>query len=314
LRLYNKPSLYHTQCFFERLKDLSDRLSGVPLQEKSKSWVMGKVARPSLDSLGGWLEGHITKFIAGDGEIPTTIDHSGSSYQNANYSGAFSGYSTISSAHSSRCPSPVPTSSQTAPQTYPARPPNVNRATININRASSAMDSVRNIRATSPIARIASANPSTKVTVNGAESYIGANGYKQQFYSEDDFEEPNNSAAFKPNPNWWDGNGTTAQTPVAATFYKVEQFEGSDGFTSLMGNSHTSFAAAPVTINPYSSSRNLEEEEDLGFGNPKQRPENPILEDGPKSEAKQDANESAKPSHSENDKPQGMFVPSYKNK
>jgi hypothetical protein len=258
LRMYNKPSPYHTQCFLERLKELSDRLAGVPLQEKSKSWAIGRVAKPSLDSLGGWLEGRITKFIAGDGETPTAAEHGNQSYRNAPYSGAFSGYSTISSAHTSQCPSPSPSlhytsNSQSMAQSLPMRPPSVDRM-VNIHRASSAIDGAMSKRAPSPIARIASANPSTLPASTSTLMDDSAGLFA--------------SAIPKPSSNWWEKDEAASQTPIAATFYQVDQVESKEGFTSLMDGGEMSFTHS--RRNP-GLQQTAEDEDDLGFGNTKSK-------------------------------------------
>ena len=265
--MHNKPSPYHTQCFLERLKELSDRLAGVPLQEKSKSWAIGRVAKPSLDSLGGWLEGRITKFIAGDGETPTAAEHTETSYRNAPYSGAFSGYSTISSAHTSQCPSPSPSfhhpsNSQSMSQSYPVGPPSINHALVNLNRASSAIDSAMNKRTSSPIARVAS--------TTGVDN--------QRSYSMDDSASPS-AAAVKPSANWWDKDETAAQTPVAATFYQIDPMESNNEFTSLMDSSEISFTPSARSNG---TRQVVEDEEDLGFGNSKPITGKPEPKDEPK--------------------------------
>lgn len=239
--------------------------------------MMGKVAKPSLDSLGGWLEGRITKFIAGDGETPTATEHSDASYQNPQYAGAFSSYSTISSTPNSQCPSPSPsfhqnTGSQSSIQGFPPRPPSVNITGININRASSAMDGPRNMRTASPVARVASANPSTKLNANGIDGK--ATGRK---VSLEDSPETFEYSAPKSSVNWWEKDETAAKTPMATTFYQVDQSETN----TVLDGSTMSIATTSMTITASRNYTGGDEDEDLGFGNSKPKPEKPSPIDVP---------------------------------
>lgn len=61
------PSACHTLTFVNQLRELSERISGTGAVDKSGSWISRTVAKPSLDGLGSWFEGRITKFVAGEG-------------------------------------------------------------------------------------------------------------------------------------------------------------------------------------------------------------------------------------------------------
>ena len=66
----NGPALlssHHTAS----LEDLMERLTGSPSIEPAKNLSARKAtAKPGFDKLGSWLEGRLTKFIAGDDETP----------------------------------------------------------------------------------------------------------------------------------------------------------------------------------------------------------------------------------------------------
>ena len=103
------------------------------------------MSKPSLDSIGGWLEGRLTKFIAGDGDTsPVPAQESARGGE----PGVFTHYSTISSATTSASPSPQP--SQINPHTLPGAPPRRSGSAmaahssassyVPVDRASSAME------------------------------------------------------------------------------------------------------------------------------------------------------------------------------
>lgn len=50
------------------MRELSERISGTGAVDKTGSWISRTVAKPSLDGLGSWFEGRITKFVAGEGD------------------------------------------------------------------------------------------------------------------------------------------------------------------------------------------------------------------------------------------------------
>lgn len=83
-----------------------------------------------------------------------------------------------------------------------------------------------------------------------------------------------NTSATKQGFNWWDKDETTAQTPVATTFYQVDQAGTTDGFNSPMDRNGGLYT--PAAASSYSASRETDEE-DLGFGNSKPGVEKPKL-------------------------------------
>jgi hypothetical protein len=72
LKATKVPSPSHTLAFVNQLRELSERISGTGAVDKTGSWISRTVAKPSLDGLGSWFEGRITKFVAGEGEDSTS--------------------------------------------------------------------------------------------------------------------------------------------------------------------------------------------------------------------------------------------------
>ncbi|KAF7363490.1 Protein transport protein sec16 [Mycena sanguinolenta] len=247
----NRGSPYFTGCLLDQLKSLSDRIVGLDHSDKSGFWK----STPSLDTIGRFLEGRFTKLVTGDADPATpTEDHS--KLSDAAAAGPFSQYSTISSTTTSTSPSPQPSlynlnsqplrsGSAMGQQSLKPQPP--------IDRASSAMDHVRR-RPSPPPPRIASANASTTTF---AQAY---NNYSPNPYS----------------PNMATPRPTSETTPMAATFVQVDSgiSSSSEGFISLMDNA--SYSVAPVAKDKggrqSSTAEDVEEDEDLGFGNSKPAP------------------------------------------
>jgi hypothetical protein len=250
--------------------------------------------KPSLDSIGGWLEGRLTKFIAGDGD--TSPAPAQDSARN-NEPGVFTHYSAISSTTSSASPSPQP--SQMNLHTLPSAPPRRTGSAmaahsnaspyVPIDRASSAMEYSRpDARRPSPAPRIASANASTTTfaqtpsfgqAVNG---YGATNGHVSSYSSDispksslDTTDEEENQVQ---TGTWWGSSYTedlSAATPTAATFVRVDEAPASassSGFISLMNDPSFSVSPSPpASRREQSSSYENEDDEDLGFGNSKKR-------------------------------------------
>lgn len=102
----SRPSHLLTPTFIEQLRLLVDRISGTSQSDKANSWVGGKIAKPSLDSIGGWLENRFTKLVTGDGEDESDKKKNGNAEQKP-FDGPFAQYSTISNGPSARS-SPAP--------------------------------------------------------------------------------------------------------------------------------------------------------------------------------------------------------------
>jgi COPII coat assembly protein SEC16 len=245
------------------------------------------MSKPSLDSIGGWLEGRLTKFIAGDGDTSPVPQGSAP----ANEPGVFTHYSTISSTTTSASPSPPP--SQINTHTIPAPPRRSGSAMaahsaaspyVQIDRASSAMEYSRpDVSRSSPRPRIASAHPSTTTfaqvgsfgdVVNG---YGPANGHISNYSNNTVMSESSldttNEESQPPAATWWGSYGeeSSAPTPTATTFVRIDDapVPSSSGFISLMDDSSFSVPPSPPVSREPSSSYEDDDEEDLGFGNSK---------------------------------------------
>ncbi|KAH8106975.1 Sec23-binding domain of Sec16-domain-containing protein [Cristinia sonorae] len=288
-----RSSPYVHSTLLAELKSLTDRLIAAPQLDKSGSWIGSKMTRPSLDKLGNWLEGRLTSFIAGEGDTPTSdtphkLDHS--------FSGPFAHYSQITSATPSNIPTPqrsmtdltevsnhAPTPPYRSGSAMALRPP----ASVPINRASSAMDYVR--RKASPVPRVSSASAAT---ASFADAYSpDTNGYSH--FSESTpkpYQGPSNrrletstetderSSVAPHTGSWWnDTTESTVPTPTVANFVKAEgvALESTDGFVSLMDDNAFSVTPTPSSMKGSYSNQShvdeVDEEDDLGFGNSSRR-------------------------------------------
>lgn len=117
------------------------------------------MTKPSLDSIGNWLEGRLTKFIAGEGE--TSVNGLDGAVETPAYS-AFSHFSSISSAAPSMSSSPQPsTHNFAAPSRRTGNGGDHTGTNVysQIDRSSSAMDYSRPVsRKPSPGPKIVSAS------------------------------------------------------------------------------------------------------------------------------------------------------------
>ena len=254
------------------MKGLADRITGIAHVDKSGSWMGAKLSKPSLDTIGGWLEGRFTKLVTGDTDTPTLGDVDGKP-EDRSFAGPFSHYSTISSTTPSARSSPQPSLANGLPparsgsaMAYSNYPPT--------DRASSAMDYVK--PRTSPTPRVYSANPAAATfsySTSPSQTFSSpgiSNGYNTS--------EDMNTARPAENgddnvrhANWWDssaydGNSPT-KTPTASTFLRVDgnALPSANGFISLMNNESYP-PASPVKVTP-EAPLELDDEEDLGFGN-----------------------------------------------
>ena len=260
-----------------------------------------KLSKPSLDTIGGWLEGRFTKLVTGDADTPILGDED-NKIEDRSFAGPFSHYSSISSAAPSARSSPQPSlvnglppsrsGSVIAPSTYHPQ----------IDRASSAMDYAK--PKTSPAPRVSSANPAMTTfpkSTSFGQSFSNL-GMPNELSPSDDMITPRPAEYVdedtKQEPNWWsssayDENSTT-QTPTASTFLRVDghALPSANGFVSLMDNNL--YAPASPT-NVARETPPAMDDEDLGFGNSKRdKPKDSKDEQGNSSHAPQ-APEPAKP-------------------
>ena len=276
-----RSSPYFTTSLLDHLKGLSDRITGVVNVDKSGSWMGAKLSKPSLDTIGGWLEGRFTKLVTGDVDTPMVANDEAKA-EDRSFSGPFSHYgaisSTTSSARSSPQPSMVnimPPRSGSAMASSPAYHPQ-------IDRASSAMDYVK--RKPSPAPRIASANPATStfsyspLVGQPLDSHGAPNGHQSSdmITPRPPINAQEGGGNADPEGAWWgsstyDGN-STAKTPTASTFLRVDENilpSQSDGFISLMDSDPYSVTTYSPTKPVSKGSPTVGDDEDLGFGNAK---------------------------------------------
>ncbi|KAG7092495.1 hypothetical protein E1B28_008846 [Marasmius oreades] len=316
----NRSSPYFTSVLSDQLRGLTDRIAGTAHSEKSNSWVGNKLGKPSLDSIGGWLEGRFTKLVTGDPEEDNETRNDGNKgdEQGYTFSGPFSSqYSAISSTTTSNDPSPqssvVNLNSYAPPSSIPGRTGSSmsNRSLLNHHsvpvpvpqeRAASAMDYGPRRKA-SPGPRIASASASTttfaqsRIMGQARSIYSPPGTAKQEEVRRTSFEinEEDEGQEVK----WWgaSGHGDDVKTPRTATFVQFAAADqpittSEDGFISLMDSNH--YMPQPSANASQRSSPTLqeEEEEDLGFGNSKRKPK---TSNSNESDPAKDANESKVP-------------------
>jgi hypothetical protein len=280
------PSPYFNCVVVEQLKGLADRLIGVPLMEKSGSWIGGKVNKPSLDGIGSWLEGRLTKFIAGEGDEP--LPQPEQSKRQVSSLGPFSHFSEISSTTNSASPSPPPglmnlhSMSGTPPprRSGSAMAVSTSHAHVPIDRASSAMEYYHPTRTESPAPpKTAPLHPprSYPYSAHGVGMNGHSNGYVPAYTSEAISRKPSLEMTAEEGPEqqqqetgWWSSlnNSDAGPTPTTATFQQVGNFQASpEGFISLMDEPALAVAPSSPMPNHQAQPTFEDDEDDLGFGN-----------------------------------------------
>lgn len=249
---------------------------GVSHAGKSASWIGGKLSKPSLDTIGGWLEGRFTKLVTGEGDTSSTSEQETTKAESRPFSGPFAHYSTISSTTPSARSSPQPslvndnvlpphrTASAMAAASPYIHPP--------IDRASSAMDYMRQ-------------KPSLgqhTPAANGYHSTPSGPGFKthlpNNWSASNDIPIPKSPIDSGENetsveePSWW-GSGSTARTPTATTFMQVDESTARvspDGFISLMDSQTLAVGPSPpINSDSQRTQKVPDEDDDLGLGNSK---------------------------------------------
>ncbi|KAF8495614.1 Sec23-binding domain of Sec16-domain-containing protein [Gautieria morchelliformis] len=293
IRSSTRGSQFYTPTFIGELKNLSDRLTAAPQMDKAASWITRKVAKPSLDSIGSWLEGRFSKLIVGDGEDgpePPVVEQAQPSQSEY---GAFSHYSTISSATTSASPSPSPTPyARHSTATASGMP--FGHAPIHIDRASSAMDHLRpEARRASPVPRVASASATT---TSFTQAYNPTSQYRPTLGGMGGVSESEGSNDTEgQDVAWWGSSSQdrSGPTPTAATFQKVDEAGTGGNFVSLMDDfspSITPMAPGHSQLQSQNVHEEEADEEDLGFGNSstkKQKADTGVSEEEPKEQAKE---------------------------
>ena len=263
--------------------------------DKTASWITRTMPKPSLDTIGSWLEGRFSKLIVGDGEDGTETPANEQAQPAKSAYGPFSHYSTISSTTTSASPSPSPSPyALNATPTVSGLP--FGHAPAQIDRASSAMDHFRSeARRASPVPRVASASAMTSTF---AQAYTPASRYRPTLGGVSGVSESEGSNDTEGQEvSWWGSSSQdrSGPTPTATTFHKVNETESGSNFVSLMDD-FSPDVALMTTKSSLSQSQNSydNEEEDLGFGNSaskKKKPDNlaseESKEDGVKEQSKQ---------------------------
>lgn len=241
------------------------------------------MSKPSLDGIGSWLEGRLTKFIAGEGEIAE--ESSGNvTTSKTGFVGPFSHYSAISNSPSA-APSPPPTLANTYnglptglpngthPRSASAMAVRANSRTP-VDRASSAMD-IRHRASPGPHAAPSGLPASSYNQSAPYGSPYGAHPQGERQSTEGSHAESASTtiAENRQHGGWWgDASESTLVTPMAPSFMAVDTGSNDNsGFISLMDNAPFSpapFSPAPPMSEPSHSTRYGDDaDDDLGFSN-----------------------------------------------
>jgi COPII coat assembly protein SEC16 len=254
----------------EQLQGLSQRLIGVHT-DKAGSWIGGKLSKPSLDTIGGWLEGRFTKLVTGDNDTAAPTGEETKSRDHP-FVGPFAHYSTISSTTPSARSSPQPSFSNfnlPPPRTSSAMGTSSEYPQVPIERSMSAFGYIQQkpgIRSSTPPISSSQSSP----IVNPAESHVQLHdpyGPKSGQNSTSDKTETTVQGTW-----WGSGEDNSNRTPTAATFMQVDESaiqSSADGFISLM-DSH-SFSVGPKQETT-GFSQQEDEDDDLGLRNSKSKP------------------------------------------
>jgi hypothetical protein len=97
LKLATRASPYYHSTLLSQVKELSDRLSNVVVQDKSGSWLSKGVKRPTLDNVWSTLEGRFAKFVAGESEEDPSVAAKRKANEETSraVAGPFANYSSI---------------------------------------------------------------------------------------------------------------------------------------------------------------------------------------------------------------------------
>ncbi|KAH8117565.1 Sec23-binding domain of Sec16-domain-containing protein [Phellopilus nigrolimitatus] len=288
-----RPSPYLSNLFSDQLKEFFNRIIGDPELDKANSWISGKIAKPSLDGISDWLGGTLSKFVAGEVEPSSPMVGENPMLNNPAYTGAFSRYSNISSANTSRGSSPAPSfvnhgATSSAPPGRSGSAMGVRSPTnsyVPVNRSSSAMDySKPGPRRNTPPPRVASADASTASYVQtqgisqAMENYGYVGGNIMGHTANGSASHLENNENHQQESGWWnaaygDPNGAT---PTATSFFKVDAQatapDDGSGFISLMDDHNIMTPSSSVATTFAGSKSNIagvhdDLDDDLGLGN-----------------------------------------------
>ncbi|KAF8312026.1 hypothetical protein DL93DRAFT_2082714 [Clavulina sp. PMI_390] len=307
IKAHPRGSPYFTQAFHDLHQELTNRLAG---NAKNTSWISRTIKKPSMDSLSTWSRSAFTKFIEGEESAPIPEEEQPVEKPVV---GPFSHYSEISSATTSRLPSPTESTNGFSMNDGRSSPPPF-RAGSAIgsrvppppsapDRAASAMGYMRTARASPPLRAGYSAGPGV---TNFAQAY-GSNGINGSAANPSVFTPP--PAASSYGNGWWGAsNGDEVEeaegpTPTASSF-NPSQEEGS--FVSLM-DSYTPAPSATITPSRSSSARQNDfddDDDDLGLGNASSRPKAASAPPAANGDSDGDQPESKADEKKEDDKPE----------
>ena len=229
------------------------------------------MSKPSLDTIGGWLEGRFTKLVTGDNDTTAPTGEETKSRDHA-FVGPFAHYSTISSTTPSARSSPQPSFSNfnmPPPRTSSAMGTSSEYPQVPIERSSSAFGYIQQKPGIHSSTPSLSSSQSSSIGFT-AESLVQPHdpyGPKSQQSSTSDMTET------LVQETWWgSGADNSNRTPTAATFMQVDESvtqSSADGFISLM-DSHSFSVGSQQETSGFSLQE--DEDDDLGLRNSKPKP------------------------------------------
>ena len=245
------------------------------------------MSKPSLDTIGGWLEGRFTKLVTGDSDTPAATGEETKSRDHP-FAGPFAHYSTISSTTPSARSSPQPSFTNLnmpPPRTSSAMAISSEHSHVQIERSSSALGYVQQKPGVHTSTQSFSSSQSSLIGF-AAESHVqrhDLHGSKSQSSAVD-------AAETHAQGTWWDsGVDNSNRTPTAATFMQIDQPVtqlSADGFISLMDSQPFSLGPQQLKRETNRFSHQEDENDDLGLGNSKPKPveleSNPKAPESPK--------------------------------
>ena len=235
------------------------------------------MSKPSLDTIGGWLEGRFTKLVTGDNDAAAPSGEETKSRDHP-FVGPFAHYSTISSTTPSARSSPQPSFSNfnmPPPRTSSAMGTSSEYPQVPIERSMSAFGYIQQKPGIHSSTPSISSSQSSPIGFTG-ESHVQPHdpyGPKSQQSSTSDMTETPVQGTW-----WGSGADNSNRTPTAATFMQVDESvaqSSADGFISLMDGHSFSVGSQQETSN---FSLQEDEDDDLGLRNPKPKPIEPKLD------------------------------------
>ncbi|WVQ72528.1 hypothetical protein IAR50_002085 [Cryptococcus sp. DSM 104548] len=249
-------------AFTASLEDLLERLTGTPSVNPAKVLAGGKRGKqPGIDKIGSWIEGRLSKFIAGEEGEDTAPKPPATGGKT---SGPFAHFSAVSpdlSGSSTRNPSMADVPSHSAPNGYLGVQP-ASRATSPANPYPQSHPSQSPYGAPQTLSRASSpsATPNAN-TYSGASNPTFGDAYSRQ-----------SQTSYGDNYSPWGASQEhlEQETETPRAYEAPQKSEEDDLYNPMAQHSSGPSSYAPPTSVPSKSQASYDlndDDEDLGFGN-----------------------------------------------